>query len=509
MAGVDPSEQEGGRARNAKGGDSGDSGIGGSIASGRAASVKSGRRRRASSVASGRSRIGAAAGFLAAGGILAEHKSSKDIDSAKGKFADLREGSGDWQRIDTDYKGSALEIKKSKGGLPVIRSSAKVEGGITTAQVVGTIMSQSARRVWDKRYADSTLLDHGNGFDHGIWLEQTKGVFSRLDPGYSVVARGVEHETATDANSTVDIITTSTDHSATAPKKHAKAKVTVDGWHVEPEGDGEVQIDYVNQSDLGQDKLEGVNQRIQVVAIGQAPRLVRDFIDQYGYAPYFVRWETGPAQLKKDEGDLKKGEVTFHITGDGPKGEGEQKAWFQWSDKMYERGLNLQIEPKDAVTLAKVDGIDRTLQFTFDKVSELTVTVEPYDSNGADDVYVNGKRLDATTAAPAGSGGGVRKAKKPKVAAAAAKSADSDDDKENDAPKSKAKSVGALGALAAVPAAAAVAAKPGKAPVQEDGTRQAPKNAMLIISDDLAFTGPQVAAIVGLLCVVYAVAKLS
>ena len=47
------------------------------------------------------------------------------------------------------------------------------------------------------------------------------------------------------------------------------------------------------------------------------------------YAPYFVRWQQGPAQLKKDEGDLAKGDVIFHVEGDGPKGNGEQKAWFQ------------------------------------------------------------------------------------------------------------------------------------------------------------------------------------
>lgn len=276
MAGVDPSEQQAGRAKSVRG--DADSGIGvGSIASKR-------RSRRPSSIAS--SSRGAAvggAGFLDAGLIEQDHKSAKELESAKARFVELREGGGDWSAI-RDIQGGKMLTKKAKGGLPIVKSETRIEG-VTTAQVVGTILSQSARRMWDKRWATSELLDHGNGFDHGVHLETLKGVFGRIKPRYLVVARGVEHENGSSDSGTVDIIATSTEHKASAPSGHEKANLKVEGWHIEAEGDGEVSVEHVNQTDLGGDRLDNVNERLAVFSIGQTPRTLRDFIDQYGVRP--------------------------------------------------------------------------------------------------------------------------------------------------------------------------------------------------------------------------------
>ena len=274
MAGVDPSEQQAGRAKSVRG--DADSGIGigaGSISSKR-------RSRRPSSVASSSRGGGGGAGFLDAGLIEQDHKTAKELESAKSRFTELREGGGDWSEI-RDIQGGKILTKKAKGGLPIVKSETRIEG-VTTAQVVGTILSGSARRMWDKRWATSELLDHGNGFDHGVHLETLKGVFGRMKPRYLVVARGVEHENGSSDSSTVDIIAASTEHKASAPSGHEKATLKVEGWHIEAEGEGEVSVEHVNQTDLGGDRLDGVNERLAVFSIGQATRALREFVDQYG-----------------------------------------------------------------------------------------------------------------------------------------------------------------------------------------------------------------------------------
>ena len=274
MAGVDPSEQQAGRAKSVRG--DADSGIGigaGSISSKR-------RSRRPSSVASSSRGGGGGAGFLDAGLIEQDHKTAKELESAKSRFTELREGGGDWSEI-RDIQGGKILTKKAKGGLPIVKSETRIEG-VTTAQIVGTILSQSARRMWDKRWATSELLDHGNGFDHGVHLETLKGVFGRMKPRYLVVARGVEHENGSSDSSTVDIISATTEHKASAPSGHEKATLKVEGWHVEAEGEGEVSVEHVNQTDLGGDRLDGVNERLAVFSIGQATRALREFIDKFG-----------------------------------------------------------------------------------------------------------------------------------------------------------------------------------------------------------------------------------
>lgn len=153
---------------------------------------------------------------------------------------------------------------------------------------------------------------------------------------------------------------------------------------------------------------------------------------------------------------------------------------------MYERGISLTIEPKDAATIAKVDGMERTLQFIWDKPKNVKITVTQYDSNGAEDVELNGRALDDTVAPPSGGGaaGGRKAAKRPKKAIAGAaaaggksKAADSDDDEK---PKDKSGGGGSkVGAIAALPAAVAGATvAPVRGKTTEDGQRQMPPNAM-------------------------------
>lgn len=150
-----------------------------------------------------------------------------------------------------------------------------------------------------------------------------------------------------------------------------------------------------------------------------ASRIV-EFIDDEGYAPSFLRWGEGPATLlRASEGSLRKGETTFLIGGEG-KGtmkDGQQKAWLQYSDKMYERGISIRVEPEGAASVAKVEGCERegcerTVEFVWsEKVreGEVRVLLSQADGDGADDVLLGGEYLDRTVGMEKGSGGARKK----------------------------------------------------------------------------------------------------
>jgi hypothetical protein len=150
--------------------------------------------------------------------------------------------------------------------------------------------------------------------------------------------------------------------------------------------------------------------RILATEAARSPSEVAAFIDDYGHAPFFVRWGDGPAELLEEHGDVKKGIVQFAIGGDG-KGtmkDGKQKCWLQYSDKMYERGIDIKLEPSGAAEFAKVEGLERTIEvvWTGEVKKGAKLSLSQGKGAGADDVTVAGKWLDQTVQMEAGAGVG-------------------------------------------------------------------------------------------------------
>jgi hypothetical protein len=225
--------------------------------------------------------------------------------------------------------------------------------------------------------------------------------------------------------------------------------------------------------------------------------------------------------------------MTFLVGGEG-KGtmkDGQQKAWLQYSDKMYERGLGIRVEPEGAATVAKVDGCERMVEFVWsEKVREggVKVLLSQADGDGADDVLLDGDYLDRTVGMEKGSGA---KKKAPVPLAATRRTLTNEDTRSNgsettmvDEPPNKSK-VGPLypspsfssplilrsqGIAEPTAAAGLLATKsrstgaalqspsstPTTAPdTQQQVKRAVPEDACLILTDSLYFTRSQCAFI--------------
>lgn len=76
-----------------------------------------------------------------------KHPSAQDVLQAKAKLEQLLSSQGTWDKA-VDPQGNPLYTQTVQGSsLPIMKGEAKMPSGITTEQVLGTIMSTAARRI--------------------------------------------------------------------------------------------------------------------------------------------------------------------------------------------------------------------------------------------------------------------------------------------------------------------------------------------------------------------------
>lgn len=242
-------------------------------------------------------------------------------------------------------------------------------------------------------------------------------------PRHYTITRHVDREDVTSANSTILVVSRSVASPLAGdfkePASSTLGQLDLSGFLLTPLSDTSVKITHITQLDLRADKLTPTIRKILIAELAKTASSLAEFIDGEGHAPFFLRWGEGPATLLRTE-DMRKGEVTFHLGGDG-KGtmrDGQQKAWLQYSHKLYPRGVDISIVP-EVGSLAKVDGCERTVEVVWsEKVREgrVKVVLKRADGDGSEDVYVGGEYLDRSVGMEKGSGA-IKKA--PAVAAAA------------------------------------------------------------------------------------------
>ncbi|GAA5899771.1 hypothetical protein JCM8208_004559 [Rhodotorula glutinis] len=536
----------------------------GSLAGGDAGSIAGGAvgvpRRRRDSTSSKRSSRSASSGGAVG---LPEHvamdrdaESYGAVQTATKLFRATAGGVGGagW-RAAKDQEGTKVWMREKDGeqegkALPIVKGEAEIER-VTTEQVLGTLLNESARRIWDPRIESVSIAQLDNGCDQGVFVEANKGIYPSLKPFHHVVARGVEREDAADSNGPIVYVTRSVDSSsASAPDGSDKAKVDFVGYSLEPVGGNAVKLVRVSQLDVGASAtFNPATYKILTTELALAPRRVGAFIDSYGFAPHFLRWGSGPASLQGTSApgdDVRVGKVTFKVGGDG-KGtmqDGRQVSWLAWSGRMYPRGVDLALEPAEAATVSRVETPDGNVLVQLewsDKVRSekgATLRLKRADGDGPEDVYLDGNFVDQTINASAGigsssSGGGAAPPKRRQLERRASSSG---------APADSA-AVAGLGAAGAAGLGAVAAAKGGagssSTPTARDGgnsdkareggdfggqqstsssspststrTRSdgVPENAMLILSKDLYFTQQQVLFMVVVIAAAYGWGKLA
>ena len=259
----------------------------------------------------------------------------------------------------------------------------------------------STRASTSSRTGASSRPLGGLSFSKACALEADSSPLDRAR--HYVVASGVDREDLSSDHSPISLVSRSTKTKASGPADSTKGQMDLSGWVLTPHSASSVRIQHVSllsPSSSSSARLPPALQKVLITELAAGPARVAEFIGAHGHAPFFVRWGEGPAQLDGSDGNLAAGEASFRVGGGGEgtmKG-GEQKCWLQWSEKMYERGIEIDVEPKGAATIAKVDGIERTAELVWsDEVKDgATVTLRRAEGDGAEDLFVGGQFLDST-----------------------------------------------------------------------------------------------------------------
>ncbi|GAA6048862.1 hypothetical protein JCM3770_003657 [Rhodotorula araucariae] len=409
------------------------SGTGGGTLAAAGGAARRGRRDSSASRRSGRSTAsGGAVGLPEHVEMNRDAASFAAVQTAAKLFRAMAAsvGGAGW-RVAKDQEGTKVWMREKDGEsggktLPVVKGEAEIEN-VTTEQVLGTLMNESARRVWDPRIETVKIAELDNGFDQAVYVEANKGIFPTINPFHHVVGCGVEREDAADAHGPLVLVSRTVDSSeAAAPEGSSAAQVDFSGYALDPVGAHAVKLVRVSQLSVGDAAaLNPATYKILTTELALAPRRVGAFIDAYGFAPHFLRWGSGPAELRGTAApgdDVRTGRVTFTIGGGG-KGtmrDGRQVSWLAWSGRMYPRGIDLAIEPAEAATVSRVETADGTVLVQLewsDKVRQdggATLRLSRANGDGPEDVYLAGEFVDQTINASAGPGGAVGGAQKRK-----------------------------------------------------------------------------------------------
>lgn len=274
------------------------------------------------------------------------HSSAKALLPAKRKFeAALADTSGFSEA--KDASGSSIFFKRRgdpSEGLPVVRGSAEIQG-FSTEQILGTIASTSARRVWDEMYVGTSGAHSVNGADHAVATERRKGVHPHLPEQKYSLARAVFRDEAYSENGPLSLVSCSSDAEAGPSSPNAQAEYI--GWRLTPSASSSVRAERIASlsTSSSSGELPDFVERILTTAEAGQPARLRAFLDKYGHAPYFLRWGKGKAALEEElegESDIAHGRTAWRIGGDGKAAAAEERqnqqvAWLQWDDKMYRK----------------------------------------------------------------------------------------------------------------------------------------------------------------------------
>lgn len=302
----------------------------------------------------------------------------------------------------------------------------------------------------DVRFAGAKLVSLDNGFDQGVYVESHKAIYPTLGyfPSSPLDSQPSPHQkklTLPPSTSSAHHYIIATSVSRSAPKSphggllllsrstHAKApcgshapestkaQLALSAWRLAPHSPTSVLLTHLIQINptAPSSRVNSTVEKVLQADYAGAPARLAELIDERGYAPFFVRWGPGPAEVEREEGDLEKGEFQWWIggEGDGTTEGGQQQCWLQWSERMYERGIALEVEPKGAGTIARVQGVERTVEIVWnDEVRRgARVGVKRADGDGAEDVFVAGEFLDRTVGGETVNGFGKKKERKASV----------------------------------------------------------------------------------------------
>ncbi|KAG0141212.1 hypothetical protein CROQUDRAFT_83506 [Cronartium quercuum f. sp. fusiforme G11] len=363
-----------------------------------------------------------APGFKALNAALVE------FETERGDFSTNKQA---WTRAKDSHTLHKIWYKpgpKTEGlaSLPTVAGEVTITSdrrlALTKEQVLLTLMSHVAQRVWDAHFlahghSDPTsgLLKTENGFDQATFISTMRGIYPYLpDRSLFCLDQMVVRRSTTkkeDSNLAKIILIQCSSKADEALLEHVAkdrlgsteglesvlkdsltakslSKIKLSGWMIETgKSREEIKLSNLCRLELHRQSagvLPGFLEQIILAEIANRPHRVAQFIQERGFFPGFVRWTEGEMVYLGDFGELdgtRELEWRFarkqRTAGEAilaavtPGNADAQICWFQWSSQMFESGIELFLDPPEAAKASRVKKMNNTIQLNWTLSSSL------------------------------------------------------------------------------------------------------------------------------------------
>ncbi|CAG8769153.1 12017_t:CDS:2, partial [Cetraspora pellucida] len=267
-----------------------------------------------------------------------------------------------------ESKGVKIYQKDNGKPMPYLRGDATIYGGFHPADILSYINNLDARKLWDDRYEDGSIIERYS-LDGVIIKMSMKGTFPFSGRDFIIIGI-TERDPVT---GTIWVASTSiVDPRVPENKKYVRGNLIVAGWVLRPNFDGEkivsVDITYIVDIDL---KITSIPQSILNMMSTQTPLCIakiNDSLQKIGFPPYILR---ASGLIKNTAFNIKTFQYDATISIDGGT-----IIELRMSKKMYPNGFDISVQLENANVESLNDG----------EVVRITVP------NGTETLHINVKK---------------------------------------------------------------------------------------------------------------------
>ncbi|KAI8819534.1 uncharacterized protein EV422DRAFT_96056 [Fimicolochytrium jonesii] len=271
-------------------------------------------------------------------------------------------------KFHSEQQGIKISTIDAGGTMPVVRGDATFPADITVDQILNTIRSSGARKIWDARFEGGRMVE---------WLNPNEALYHTMQKGqFPVSGRDLSalNVTVCDSrSSTTYVVATSVVDPLVKPEpKRVRAELKVAGFICNAIPQGGAQLSYIVDIDVKGSIPSAI---VKAVSI-QTPLSLHEimkYIQTYGSPPSVkVLGNTGEGvkiTLESEEFEPKTGAYTFAYAAavDGDAAQSPTMAAglveIQVDPKTYPNGCDVSISQSVASKFLRIRSADRCIRF--------------------------------------------------------------------------------------------------------------------------------------------------
>ncbi|KAI7860186.1 hypothetical protein BDC45DRAFT_96001 [Circinella umbellata] len=252
----------------------------------------------------------------------------------------------EWKELG-ERNSSKLYSKSVQGSaLPILRGDVKINGRWTPEQVCSVIQCFGARKIWDEYFETGHIAERFSQKEYLVYT-QMRSIFPIHSRDFSLLTM-IDSDPV---SGTIHVASTSvSDGLIPVIKPHVRGQIVVHGWALRPiKGNKGVELTFVSQMELeGSTPLPPAIIRQLTMEVPACVDRVQWYLRQHGCPPY-IRRVAG--KITQEQFDSK--EKTYRISFTAKHKPSQNRQHSNWctdirtNPSMYGSGFNVQVTPAE------------------------------------------------------------------------------------------------------------------------------------------------------------------